>query len=153
MPRWQLSGRRWTVTLGVDQAFSRISTPNLKCHSTWKLCSSTKYTTFTLEEFEVFRWNLENVAKVLGDIRGSKGVQRVWLGFWPNLDHSWPRGVISDCRMFSRWWPRLTAVWPKSTQLTGSLELITRPKTWGVTPGASHLALHKILGEKQTWFS
>jgi hypothetical protein len=32
------------------------------------------YTTFVLEEFEVFRSNLENVAKVPDDIGGSKGV-------------------------------------------------------------------------------
>jgi hypothetical protein len=32
------------------------------------------YTTFVLGEFEVFRENLENAAKVPGDIGGSKGV-------------------------------------------------------------------------------
>jgi hypothetical protein len=39
------------------------------------LCSSTKYTTFALGEFEVFRENLENVAKVPADTGGSKGVE------------------------------------------------------------------------------
>jgi hypothetical protein len=34
------------------------------------LCPSTKYTTFVLEEFEVFRENLENVAKVPADTGG-----------------------------------------------------------------------------------
>jgi hypothetical protein len=33
------------------------------------------YTTFVLGEFEVFRENLENAAKVLADTGGSKGVQ------------------------------------------------------------------------------
>jgi hypothetical protein len=32
------------------------------------------YTTFVLGEFEVFRENLENAAKVPGDIGGLKGV-------------------------------------------------------------------------------
>jgi hypothetical protein len=124
MPRLLFSGHRWIVTTNVDQAFSRISTLNLECHSTWNLCPSTKYTTFTFGEFEVFRWNLENAAKVLGDIRGSKGVQGVWLGFWPNLDHYLTKGCHWGLSvMFLRWWPRLTVVWPKSTRLTGSLGL------------------------------
>jgi hypothetical protein len=42
-----------------------------------KLVSLDKIHNFTLGEFEVFRLNLENVAKVPGDIRGSKGVQGV----------------------------------------------------------------------------
>jgi hypothetical protein len=41
------------------------------------LCPPTKYTTFVLGEFEVFRENLENAAKVLVDTGGSKGVQGV----------------------------------------------------------------------------
>jgi hypothetical protein len=36
------------------------------------LCPSTKHTTFVLEEFEVFRGNLENAAKVPADIGGQK---------------------------------------------------------------------------------
>jgi hypothetical protein len=40
----------------------------------------------------VFRENLENAAKVPADTGGSKGVQRVWLGFWPNLDHELTKG-------------------------------------------------------------
>jgi hypothetical protein len=39
------------------------------------LCPSTKYTTFALGEFEVFRENLENAAKVLADTGGYKGVK------------------------------------------------------------------------------
>jgi hypothetical protein len=35
------------------------------------LCPSRKYTTFVLGEFEVFRENLENAAKVPADIDGS----------------------------------------------------------------------------------
>jgi hypothetical protein len=35
------------------------------------LCPSKKYTTFVLVEFEVFRENLENTAKVPADIDGS----------------------------------------------------------------------------------
>jgi hypothetical protein len=35
------------------------------------------YTTFILGEFEVFRENFENTAKVPADTGGSKGVQRV----------------------------------------------------------------------------
>jgi hypothetical protein len=35
------------------------------------------YTTFVLGEFEVFRRNLENAAKVSADTGGSKGVQGV----------------------------------------------------------------------------
>jgi hypothetical protein len=36
-----------------------------------------KYTTFVLGEFEVFRENLENAAKVPTDTGGSKGIQGV----------------------------------------------------------------------------
>jgi hypothetical protein len=36
-----------------------------------KMCPSTKYTTFVLGEFEVFRENLENAAKVPADKDGS----------------------------------------------------------------------------------
>jgi hypothetical protein len=39
------------------------------------LCSKKKYTTFILGEFEVFRENLENAAKVPADTGRSKGVQ------------------------------------------------------------------------------
>jgi hypothetical protein len=35
------------------------------------MCSSTKYTTFVLGEFEVLRENLENEAKVPADMDGS----------------------------------------------------------------------------------
>jgi hypothetical protein len=36
------------------------------------MCPSTKYTTFVLGEFEVFRENLENAAKVPANIGGQK---------------------------------------------------------------------------------
>jgi hypothetical protein len=48
--------------------FSCFSTQNMRCQSTWKLCPSTSWTTFLKVDFEVFRWNLENVAKVPKDI-------------------------------------------------------------------------------------
>jgi hypothetical protein len=35
------------------------------------MCPSTKHTTFVLGEFEVFRENLENAAKVPADMGGS----------------------------------------------------------------------------------
>jgi hypothetical protein len=35
------------------------------------MCPSTKHTTFVLVEFEVFRENLENVAKIPADMGGS----------------------------------------------------------------------------------
>jgi hypothetical protein len=76
---------------GVDLHFSPFCTSNQQWHSTWKLCPLTNYTTFTLGDFEVFRWILDNAAKVSGDIGGSKGVLGFWLGFWPNLSKGWPR--------------------------------------------------------------
>jgi hypothetical protein len=42
-----------------------------------KVVSLDKIHNFTLGDFEVFRWNLENAAKVLGNTGGSKGVQGV----------------------------------------------------------------------------
>jgi hypothetical protein len=39
------------------------------------MCPSTKYTTFVLGEFEVFRENLENAAKVPADMGGQQGVK------------------------------------------------------------------------------
>jgi hypothetical protein len=44
------------------------------------LCPSTKYTTFVLGEFEVFRENFENAAKVPADAGGSKGVKGFFIG-------------------------------------------------------------------------
>jgi hypothetical protein len=93
------SGHRWIVLVGVDQDFSQICTPNLKCHSTGKLCPSTNCTTFILGEFEVFRWNLENLAKVLGWHRRVKCLSGVLTRVWPILIKCWPRWVIRGC-----WW-------------------------------------------------
>jgi hypothetical protein len=43
----------------------------------------TKYTTFVLGEFEVFRENLENAAKVLADMDGSTRSQGFLSGVLP----------------------------------------------------------------------
>jgi hypothetical protein len=70
-------------------SLSPFSTQNLKCHSTWKLCPSKNWTTFILGDFEVFRWNLQNAAKVPED------VQRHWGFRWgltmpfTKVDHNW----------------------------------------------------------------
>jgi hypothetical protein len=50
------------------------------------LCPSTKYTTFLLGEFEVFRENLENTAKVPAATGESKGVQGVLSGVLTKVD-------------------------------------------------------------------
>jgi hypothetical protein len=44
------------------------------------MCPSTKYTTFVLGEFEVFRENLENAAKVPADMEGSTKSQGLLSG-------------------------------------------------------------------------
>jgi hypothetical protein len=79
-------------------SFSPFSAQNLKFHLTWKLCSSKNWTTFILVEFEVFRWNLENAAKVPEDIHRRQWLSRVWPCLWPKVDHgcvlTWPRGSI-----------------------------------------------------------
>jgi hypothetical protein len=54
-----------------------LQTSNAAQHES---CPSTKYTTFVLGEFEVFRENLENAAKVLADIDGSTRSQRFLSG-------------------------------------------------------------------------
>jgi hypothetical protein len=59
------------VKADIDLHFSPICTSNQQFYSTRKLCPSTKYTTFVLGEFEVFRENLENAAKVPADMDGS----------------------------------------------------------------------------------
>jgi hypothetical protein len=46
--------------------FSPFCTSNQQCRPTWKLCASTNCTTFPLGDFDMFRWILENVPKVLG---------------------------------------------------------------------------------------
>jgi hypothetical protein len=45
-----------------------------------KMCPSTKHTTFVLGEFEMFRENLENAAKVPADMDGSTRSQRFLSG-------------------------------------------------------------------------
>jgi hypothetical protein len=68
-------------------SFSPISTQNLQCQSTWKLCPSTRWTTFIKVDFEVFRWNLENAAKVPDDIRWRQWLSRFWPCLWPRVDY------------------------------------------------------------------
>jgi hypothetical protein len=89
---------RWIGAAGSWSRFSSFFTQNLKCHSTWELCFSTNWTTFILVDFEVFMWNLENVAKVLEDIHWRQGLSRVRLCLWPRVDHkgmlTWSRGSI-----------------------------------------------------------
>jgi hypothetical protein len=75
------------VTRSVDLSFSPFKTSNLKCHSTLKLCPSTKHTTFTLGDFKVFRGNLENAAKVPADTGGSKRSQGVLCGVLTKVDY------------------------------------------------------------------
>jgi hypothetical protein len=58
----------WIGDTDLWAGFSCFSTQNLRCQSTWKLCPSTSWTTFLKIDFEVFRWNLENAAKVPKDI-------------------------------------------------------------------------------------
>jgi hypothetical protein len=65
------------------------STQNLKCQYTWKLCPSTRWTTFIKVDFEVFRWILENAAKVPDDIRRRQFLSGVWPCLWPRVDHGW----------------------------------------------------------------
>jgi hypothetical protein len=51
-----------------------------------------------LVDFEVFRWNLENAAKVPEDIHRRQGLSGVWPCLWPRVDHkgglTWSRGSI-----------------------------------------------------------
>jgi hypothetical protein len=88
----------WTGAAGVDRAFSPISTSNYKCHPTWKLCPWKNWTTFILRDFEVFRRNLENMAKLPEDVQRHKGLSRVWPCLWPRFDHkcvlTWSRGSL-----------------------------------------------------------
>jgi hypothetical protein len=50
------------------------------------------------EIFEVFRWNLENAAKVLEDIHLRQCLSGVWPCLWPRVDLkgvlTWSRGSI-----------------------------------------------------------
>jgi hypothetical protein len=97
MPTCRFSGRWWIVPASVDQTLSPNSTSNWTCHSTWKLCPSTNYTTFTFGEFEVFRWNLENAAKVLELTWMSKGFKGSLTRVLTKLDQSWPRLITRGC--------------------------------------------------------
>jgi hypothetical protein len=52
-----------------------------------------------LGEFEVFRGNLENAAKVRAATGESKGVQGIWLGFSPRfttVDQKGSLGFVGD---------------------------------------------------------
>jgi hypothetical protein len=51
------------------------------------VCPSTKYTTFVLGEFEVFRENLENAAKVPADIDGSTRSQGFLSGVLTKVNY------------------------------------------------------------------
>jgi hypothetical protein len=51
------------------------------------MCPSTKYTTFVLGEFEVFKENLENAAKVSADIGGQKEPRGVLSGVLTKVDY------------------------------------------------------------------
>jgi hypothetical protein len=51
------------------------------------VCPSTKYTTFVLGEFVVFRENLENAAKVPADIDGSTRRQGFLSEVLTKVDH------------------------------------------------------------------
>jgi hypothetical protein len=59
---------QWTGGTVLWAKFSPFSTQNFQCQSTWKLCPSTNWTTLIKVDFQVFRWNLENAAKVPEDI-------------------------------------------------------------------------------------
>jgi hypothetical protein len=70
LPTLNVTHLSWTGGTDLWASFSCFSTQNLKCQSTWKLCPSTSWTAFIKVDFEVFRWNLENAAKVPKDICG-----------------------------------------------------------------------------------
>jgi hypothetical protein len=68
-------------------SFSPFSAQNWKCHPTWKLCPSKNWTTFILVEFEVFRLNLENAAKVAEWQGVTRGLTRVLARVWRSFVH------------------------------------------------------------------
>jgi hypothetical protein len=114
LPTLNVAMSRWTGAAGSWPSFSPFSTQNLKCHPTWNLCPSKNWTTFILGDFGVFRWNLENAAKVPEDIQRHQGFSGVLPCFWPRVDHkcvlTWSRGVNRGCRLSFRGddpgWPR-----------------------------------------------
>jgi hypothetical protein len=59
----------------------------------------TNCTTFPLGDFEVFRKNLENAAKVPADMDGSTRSQGFLSRVLTKVDYGWPKGVIRVC-----WW-------------------------------------------------
>jgi hypothetical protein len=82
-----------------------------------------------LGDFEVFRWNLENAAKVPGDIGGQRVFKGFWLGFWPKVDQGRPKWVIRGCRWCFRddgpgWLPfdQSQLCWPGSLGLINPAE-------------------------------
>jgi hypothetical protein len=51
LPILNVSLFSWTVDAVFGTSFSSFSTQNLKCQSTWKLCPSTRWTTFIKVDF------------------------------------------------------------------------------------------------------
>jgi hypothetical protein len=105
------------------------------------LCSSTNWTTFILVDFEVFRWNLENAAKVLKDIHRCQGLSGIWPCLWPRIDH---HGVLTCSRgligCVGEVFEVGTQVWPMSAGLT-----------WLICPLAlmmllKNLGRHRVVG-------
>jgi hypothetical protein len=60
------------------------------------LRSPKNWTTFILGDFGVFKWNLENAAKVPEDAQGQRGLTRVLTKLWPPVCVDFIKGVISD---------------------------------------------------------
>jgi hypothetical protein len=83
LPSLNVSLCSWTVDADLGASFSSFCTKNFKCQSTWKLCPSTRWRTFIKVDFQVFRWILENAAKVPADSYGHQG----WRGFDQVFDH------------------------------------------------------------------
>jgi hypothetical protein len=78
-------------------SFSPFSTQNLTCHPKAKLCPSKNWTTYILGDFEVFRWNLENAAKVLEEVQRQRGLTGVLTKSWPQVGVDLIKRVITDC--------------------------------------------------------
>jgi hypothetical protein len=117
-------------------SFSPFSTPNLQWHPKEKLCPSKNWTTFILEDFGVFRWNLENAAKVPEGVQGQGGLTGVLTKGRPQVVVDLIKRVISDCRR-GFWgdglgWPWFDQSSAGLTQLIQSLALMTQIKNVGV---------------------
>jgi hypothetical protein len=78
---------RWIGAASSWPSYAFFSTQNLKCQWTWMLCPSKNWTAFILGDFEVFRWNLENAAKVPEDVQRHQVFSGVWPCLWPRVDH------------------------------------------------------------------